>query len=200
MQKLIKIYLMKMLCAKFGKVGRLSKALAAMAAVIFISLIPVQSVFADAAASGDGGAPSTSSSSSSDSNDSGSCPQTGSTSSGCFSKCTNDTSTDSGDCVNCSGGACNDDAANPSADCSKQSCDLVSKYVNPAINLLTLLFGLIAAASIILGAIQFSSSGGDPQKAAAARGRISKTVFAILTYAFLYAFLEFLIPGGIFNK
>jgi uncharacterized membrane protein len=62
------------------------------------------------------------------------------------------------------------------------------------------LFGLIAVISVIIGGIQFSASGGDPQRVAVARQRISKTVLAIFAYAFLYAFLQFIIPGGVFNK
>jgi len=58
----------------------------------------------------------------------------------------------------------------------------------------------VAVISIILGGIQYSASEGDPQKASQAKSRITKTVFAIVSYFFLYAFLQFIVPGGVFNK
>ena len=82
------------------------------------------------------------------------------------------------------------------AACSKSNCDLIATYVNPIINLLSVIFGLIAVASIIMGGIQYSASEGDPQKASKAKDRIANTIFAIFAYALLYGFLQFLIPGG----
>jgi hypothetical protein len=74
----------------------------------------------------------------------------------------------------------------------------VKKYVNPTINVLSVIVGLVAVISIVAGAIQYITSTGDPQKTSAAKSRISKTIFALVAYAFLYAFLEFIIPGGVF--
>ncbi len=88
--------------------------------------------------------------------------------------------------------------ANANAGCNTNSCDIVKKYVNPAIEVLTIGFGLIAAISLIMGGIQYSGSVGDAQKVTAAKTRLKMTVIAIVAYAFLYTFLEFLIPGGIF--
>jgi len=86
----------------------------------------------------------------------------------------------------------------PAAACNKSSCDLIAKYVNPSINVLSACFGLIAVISLILGGIQFSMSEGDPQKAAAAKSRITNTIIAIVAYSLLYGFLQFLVPGGFF--
>ncbi|HSW85248.1 MAG TPA: pilin [Candidatus Saccharimonadales bacterium] len=88
------------------------------------------------------------------------------------------------------------DGTDPAVDCSADSCDLIAKYINPGINLLTAIFGLIAVISLIIGGIQFSTSEGDPQKASSAKNRISGTIIAIFAYALLYGFLQFLVPGG----
>lgn len=88
----------------------------------------------------------------------------------------------------------------PALTCVNDQCDLVARYVNPTINVLSASFGLIAVISIIMGAIQYSASEGDPQKAGAAKSRITNTILAVLAYLFLYAFLQFLVPGGIFNR
>jgi len=78
-------------------------------------------------------------------------------------------------------------------------CDFIGKYINPAINLFSISFGIIAVISIVLGGIQYSAAGGDPQKVTMAKQRISKTLIAVIAYFFLYAFLEFIVPGGIFH-
>jgi len=86
-------------------------------------------------------------------------------------------------------------------DCSNNNgCDLIGKYVDPTINLLSALFGLVAAGSLIIGGIQYTASEGDPQKASKAKTRMVNTVFAILAYAVLYGFFQFLVPGGVFNR
>lgn len=89
----------------------------------------------------------------------------------------------------------------PSSDnCSvKAGCDLIGKYIDPFINLLSACFGLIAVASLIYGAIQYITSEGDAQKASRAKTRMVNTVFAIIAYAVLYGFLQFLVPGGAFK-
>lgn len=104
-------------------------------------------------------------------------------------------------CVDCQNGVCSDAAANPNATCDgSDGCDLIQKYVNPLINLFSMVFGLIAVISIIIGGIQYASSTGDPQKVSAAKQRIVNTMIAIFAYFILYGFLQFLVPGGIFNK
>jgi Type IV secretion system pilin len=76
---------------------------------------------------------------------------------------------------------------------------LVATYVNPLINLLSVMFGLIAVASLIMGGIQYTTSEGDPQKVSKAKNRLTNTVIAIFAYALLYGFLQFLVPGGLFQ-
>jgi hypothetical protein len=70
--------------------------------------------------------------------------------------------------------------------------------VNPAIKLLSILVGLVVAASLVLAGIQYMTSTGDPQRISAAKTRITNTLLAFLAYAFLFAFLNFLVPGGLF--
>ena len=90
-----------------------------------------------------------------------------------------------------------DPAADPNATCGQNFCDLVAKYVNPAIKILSAMVGILVTIALILGGIEYSTSAGDPQKAAKAKGRITKAVLALVAYIFLYAFLQFIIPGGI---
>jgi len=95
----------------------------------------------------------------------------------------------------CTPSSCKDTAI----DCSSSNCNLIQEYVVPTINLLSVAFGLIAVISLLLGAINYIASEGDPQKVSRAKMRIRNTIFSIVAFMFLYAFLNFLIPGGIFQ-
>jgi hypothetical protein len=95
----------------------------------------------------------------------------------------------------CTPTSCTDTAIS----CTSNNCDLVQEYVVPTINLLSAAFGLVAVISLILGAINYITSEGDPQKVSRAKVRIRNTIFAIVSFMFLYAFLNFLVPGGIFQ-
>ena len=75
-------------------------------------------------------------------------------------------------------------------------CNIITKYLNPFIKILSVMVGIAVVIGIIIGGIQYAASAGDPQKAAGAKLRIRNAVIALLAYFFLYAFLKFLIPGG----
>ena len=75
------------------------------------------------------------------------------------------------------------------------SC-LFAKYVNPLITLLSAAVGVVVVVAIIVGGIEYSSSAGDPQKAASGKQHIMNALLGLLAYALLYAFLQFIIPGG----
>lgn len=79
-------------------------------------------------------------------------------------------------------------------------CDsLVSKYINPFINFLAAGVGIIVTVMIVIGGIQYSASQDNPQAVQAARKRIANAVLALLAFALMWAFLQWIVPGGIFN-
>ncbi len=86
-----------------------------------------------------------------------------------------------------------------SGSCTESSCDLIKTYLDPAIALMSALVGVACVLSLISAGIQYTTSGGDPQKTAHAKSRIMNTIIAFLAFTFLWAFLEFLIPGGVIN-
>jgi hypothetical protein len=93
------------------------------------------------------------------------------------------------------------DKAAASGNCSNlDKCDFIMRYLNPFIQLLSALVGVVVVISIVIGGIQYSSSAGDPQRAQAAKNRIRNAIIALITFIFLYALLNFLVPGGLFNK
>lgn len=84
----------------------------------------------------------------------------------------------------------------PKAATDRTSC-LVLKYINPAVKLLAAMAGVAVVFGIMMGGMQYASSQGDPQKTAAAKGRITKSLVALFTFFFLYSMLQFLSPGGL---
>lgn len=81
---------------------------------------------------------------------------------------------------------------------SPEACVIFDKYLIPIMNLLIGAVGIIVAIMIIAGGIQYSASGGDPQAVNAAKSRIMNAIFALLAFAFLWSFLQWIVPGGIF--
>lgn len=59
--------------------------------------------------------------------------------------------------------------------------------------------GLVATIMLVVGGIQYITSNGNPQAVTAAKKKIGDVVLGLVAFAFLYAFLQWLIPGGIFN-
>lgn len=68
-----------------------------------------------------------------------------------------------------------------------------------AINILSAAVGVAAVGGIIYGSILYASSGGNPENTKKARKLIFNTVLGLIMFALMFAFLNFLIPGGIFT-
>jgi hypothetical protein len=67
-----------------------------------------------------------------------------------------------------------------------------------AINLLSAGAGLVITFMIIVGGIQYSTSGANPQAVTAAKNKLFNAIIALLMLIFLYSFLQWLVPGGPF--
>ena len=80
----------------------------------------------------------------------------------------------------------------------KRCNDFVEHYINPFILLLSALVGVVAVISIILAGIQYAGSADDPGTVSKAKQRIFNTMIGLIAYIFLFAFLSYIIPGGLF--
>jgi hypothetical protein len=81
---------------------------------------------------------------------------------------------------------------------SQDACTkFINRYINPFINLLTVLVGIIAAISLVVAGIQYGSSADDPSAVSKAKSRIFNTLIGLAAYALLFAFLQWIIPGGV---
>lgn len=71
--------------------------------------------------------------------------------------------------------------------------------LNTIVNVLAALVGVVVVGSIILGGIQFSAAGDKAEAVSAAKKRIINGLIALAAFLFIYTFLQWLIPGGIFQ-
>jgi len=85
--------------------------------------------------------------------------------------------------------ACNAD--NP------KNCDFIEKFINPVIKFLSAGVGVVITIMIVIGGIQYTSAGDDPQKVAAAKKKIYNAIIALILFIFLFALLSWIIPGGL---
>jgi hypothetical protein len=81
---------------------------------------------------------------------------------------------------------------------SGDKCDLVTKYIDPIINKFLAPLAIIAVIiGVLWGAIRYITSGGDAQKVAEGKDKIQKALLGLLAFIFLYALLNWLLPGGL---
>jgi hypothetical protein len=70
-------------------------------------------------------------------------------------------------------------------------------YLKAIINFLAVGVGLVAAISIVIAGFQFMTSRDNPQSVQSAIQRIWNSIIAIALFIFMYAILNFLVPGGL---
>jgi hypothetical protein len=81
---------------------------------------------------------------------------------------------------------------------NSNDCNLTKTYINPIINkFLAPLAILSVIIGIIWGSIEFATSAGDAQRAASGKGKIQKALIGLIAFIFLFAFLQWLLPGGL---
>lgn len=68
-----------------------------------------------------------------------------------------------------------------------------------AINILTAGVGIAAVGGIVYGAILYTSAGGSQEQTKKAIGIITNVAIGVVAYALMFAALNFLIPGGVFQ-
>lgn len=74
--------------------------------------------------------------------------------------------------------------------------DIVKKYLTPVIQFLGAGVGIVIVIAVVIGGIQYTTSAGDPNKAAAGKKRLIDALIALVAFGFMYALLSFLVPGG----
>jgi hypothetical protein len=85
---------------------------------------------------------------------------------------------------------------------SLQNClnqNPIIKDVKIIVNFLSAGVGIVVVGSIIFAGIQYIMAGNNPNAVGAAKKRIQDTLIALLAFFFVYAFLNWLIPGGLLS-
>jgi hypothetical protein len=68
------------------------------------------------------------------------------------------------------------------------------------INILTGAIGIVAVGGVIYGAIIYTQAGGSMEEVKRAKKIIANVVMGLAAYVLMYSFLQYLIPGGVFNN
>lgn len=94
------------------------------------------------------------------------------------------------------------DGNNPASQQEIQKCLKDNKIVqdlNTFINFLSAGVGIIIIVMIIIGGIQYSTAGGSSDATTKAKNKIINALIALFAYLLLYAFVQWLVPGGVFG-
>lgn len=81
-------------------------------------------------------------------------------------------------------------------DCSNAENPIYS-YIIAIVNFISAGVGIAIVANVMIGGVQYMMSGGNPQVTQAAVKRIINALIALLAFIFMWAFFNWLIPGGI---
>ncbi len=75
----------------------------------------------------------------------------------------------------------------------------IVKDLNDIVNVLSGLVGVVVVGVIILGGVQYAMAGDKAEAVSAAKKRIINGLIALAAFMLTYAFLQWLIPGGVFG-
>jgi len=78
------------------------------------------------------------------------------------------------------------------------SCGII-QTVYKMINFFSVGVGVIIVLSVILGGVQYITAGNNPQVVSKAKGRVYNAILALVMYLVLFSFIQWLVPGGLFN-
>lgn len=72
--------------------------------------------------------------------------------------------------------------------------------VNIYLKWITAGIGVLAVFGLVISGIQYTAAGDNPQAVSEAKRRINNIIIGVLIYVLMFAALQWLIPGGLFNS
>ena len=93
--------------------------------------------------------------------------------------------------------SCKDTSLEECGKSGSGDCGLFDKYINPMIVFLSAMVGIAVTIGIVSGGIQYAAAGSDPGAVAKARAKIRNSIFALVAFLFLFALVNWLVPGGL---
>jgi len=76
--------------------------------------------------------------------------------------------------------------------------DAIMKLLGLLLDIMTAGVGIVAVGGIAYGSLLYTTAGGSQEQVKKAIGIIQNVIIGLVAYVSLYAFLQFLLPGGIF--
>jgi heme/copper-type cytochrome/quinol oxidase subunit 2 len=73
----------------------------------------------------------------------------------------------------------------------------IVRDINVLVNVLIAGVGVVIVIMLVWSGIRYTTAGDDPQKVASAKGHIFNAIVALVAFIFLFAVLQWLVPGGI---
>jgi hypothetical protein len=104
----------------------------------------------------------------------------------------------SSDCGSSSSSSGSGDNGNSSGGQTALCNSIVKQYIDPIIQFLGIGVGIVIVIMVVIGGIQYATAGDNPQAIQDAKGRIFNALIALVVFGLLYAFLNWLLPGGLF--
>ena len=83
-----------------------------------------------------------------------------------------------------------------SSNLNEGNCGIISAILTLT-NVLSAVAVIVITGMVVVGGVQYSASRDNPQAVQAAKSRITNAVIALVVYIFFYAFLQYIIPGGL---
>jgi cytochrome bd-type quinol oxidase subunit 2 len=65
------------------------------------------------------------------------------------------------------------------------------------IRALSAMVGIVVVIMVAVGGVQYTMSKDNPQATSEAKNRIKNAIIALVIYIFMFAFLQWLVPGGV---
>lgn len=101
------------------------------------------------------------------------------------------------ECIRISIDVGNNNNCIPKGDPNYITTNPIIVYLRGIIQFLVVGVGLAVAVALVIASMQYMSSRGNPQNIAAATGRLTSAIIALLTFIFMSVILNFLVPGGL---
>ena len=90
-------------------------------------------------------------------------------------------------------------SGDPALNCdptNNSNCNFFEQILG-LVNIVSGLIGVVVVLNIIIGGIQYTTAGDNPNKVQAARQKITNSIIALIAFVFLVAFLQWIVPGGV---
>ncbi len=87
---------------------------------------------------------------------------------------------------------------NAAGDCGDAYNNCITRDIQVAINVLSIGVGVVITIMIVIAGLQYMTARDNPQSIQAAKTKITNAVIALVAFVFVYAFLQWIVPGGIF--